>query len=231
MPEGGYKYFFSRYEEPVAVVEPGEQVCIYTEDAFSGKVHSESDVPSTLGTFLFNPQTGPVYVKGAEAGDTLAVKIISIEFTRDFAVSSNQIEFGGLAANPGTRMLNPPLDEKVWIYERNGDIFTCRDNPKLTYPIRPFAGTISTAPANEVISALSPFSQGGNMDVTDICPGNTIYLASAVDGAYFYIGDVHARQGDGELIGTALEIPAKVTLEFEVIKNKTIKWPRIENDD
>lgn len=226
---GEYSYAFSRYLEPIARVKQGEEVVIHTLDAFEDRIHSEEDLPSkVLGKYL-NPQTGPVYIEGAEAGDTLCVEILNIEADRDFAVSCNQPNFGGLVSTTTTPFLNPPLGEKIWIYKKEGNMFKCND--KLCYEWRPFFGTIATSPDMEAISALTPFDQGGNMDVTDICPGNKVYLPIKCEGAMFYIGDCHARQGDGELIGTALEINGKATLRFTVIKNKKIKWPRIENDE
>ena len=65
----------------------------------------------------------------------------------------------------------------------------------------------------------------------DVCPGNTVYLPVWNEGALFYTGDCHARQGQGELCGVALEITCKVTMVFDVIKGKTIEWPRIESED
>lgn len=226
---GTYSYAFSRYIEPIARVNTGEEVIVHTLDAFEDRISKETDSPTQiLGKYL-NPQTGPICIEGAEPGDTLVVEIINIEADRDYAVSANIPEFGGLVTTPTTRFLNPPLPEKVWIYKKEGDMLRCND--KLCYPWRPFFGTIATAPDMESISALTPFDQGGNMDVRDICPGNKVHLPVACEGAMFYIGDCHARQGDGELNGTALEINGKATLRFSLIKGKTIKWPRIENDE
>lgn len=226
---GKYSYAFSRYLDPIARVKQGEEVVIHTLDAFEDRIKSEDDLPSkVLGKYL-NPQTGPVYIEGAEPGDTLCVEILSIEADRDYAVSCNQPRFGGLVSTPTTPFLNPPLGEKVWIYKKEGDMLRCND--KLCYKWRPFFGTIATSPDMEALSALTPFDQGGNMDVTDICPGNKVYLPIKCEGAMFYIGDCHARQGDGELIGTALEINGRATLRFTVIKGKKISWPRIENDE
>lgn len=228
---GKFGHLFTSQAKPIATVEPKEEVVIYTEDAFTGAIRCEADLPAKSLPRQLNPQTGPIFIKGAEPGDTLAIKMKAIDYDRDFAVSVNIAGFGALVADANTRMLNKPLEERVWIYEYKDGVFVCRTNPKLTYECAPFTGTIATAPPYESISSLTPFNQGGNMDVRDMCPGNTIYLPVEVEGAYFYIGDCHARQGDGEIIGTALEIPAKVTLEFDIIKGKKIKWPRVENEE
>lgn len=226
---GAYSYAFSRYVEPVAHVQPGETVAIYTEDAFTGKITRETDLPSVVRGPYPNPQTGPIFVEGAEPGDTLAVHIIDIEATRDWAVSALIPFFGGLSSTKYTRMLQDPLPERVWIYRLRDGMLT--NSPRLSFPWRPFLGTMATAPDLEAISSITPFDQGGNMDVPDTKPGNILYLPVRVPGAYFFTGDCHAGQGDGELGGVALEISAKVTLRFELIKRKAILWPRIESPD
>jgi acetamidase/formamidase len=226
---GAHSYVFSRYLEPIAKVKPGEAVVIHTKDAFENQITSDSDVPSELLGDYLNPQTGPIWVEGAEPGDTLAVHILDIEPARDWAVSVHKPGFGGLTATAVTRMLHEPLPEKVFIYKLENGRLTA--NPRLSFPWRPFLGTIGTAPELEAVSALTPADHGGNMDVPDTKPGNIVYLPVRVPGAYFFTGDCHAGQGDGELCGVALEISAKVTLKFELIKGKAIRWPRIESKD
>ena len=226
---GSYSYVFSPYREAVAHVAPGETVVVFTKDAFEDRITKADDVPSEiLGSYL-NPQTGPIYVDGAEPGDTLAVHIVDIEATRDWAVSVLVPFFGGLTSTKFTKTLQSPLPERVWLYQIADGWLD--HNARLRFPWRPFLGTIGTAPEMEALSALTPFDHGGNMDVPDVRPGNTIYLPVRVPGALFYTGDCHAGQGQGELCGVALEISAKVTLRFEVIKGKSIEWPRIESPD
>jgi amidase len=226
---GPYSYVFSPYAEPIARVEPGETIAMFTKDAFEDRITKPDDVPSEiLGPYL-NPQTGPLFIEGAEPGDTLKVDIIDIEATRDWAVSAFIPFFGGLTSTHATRTLQEPLPERVWLYKISDGWLT--HNERLRFPWRPFLGTIGTAPMIEALSALSPFDHGGNMDVPDVKPGNSVYLPVNVPGALFSTGDVHAGQGQGELCGVALEIAAKVTLRFELIKGKTITWPRIESDE
>ena len=224
---GPYHYVFSRYVEPIARVKPGETVVMYTEDAFESRITRADDRPSEiLGAYL-NPQTGPIYVEGAEPGDTLVVRILAIEPTRDWAVSAFVPFFGGLTSTKFTRTLQEPIPEKVWIYQIVDGMLTC--TPRLRFPLRPFMGTIGTAPELEALSALTPFDHGGNMDVPDVKPGNIVFLPVRVPGALFFTGDAHAGQGDGELCGVAMEITARVTLTFDLIKQKSIAWPRIES--
>jgi acetamidase/formamidase len=224
---GAYSYVFSPYAEPVATVSPGETVAVYTEDAFEGRITTEEDLPSrVLGSYL-NPQTGPLYVEGAEAGDTLAVRIESIEPTRDWAVSVYVPYFGGLTATRATRLLHDPLPERLYFYKLRDGVF--RHGDRIRVPWRPFLGTIGTAPELEAVSALTPHNHGGNMDVRDTCPGNTVYLPVRTPGALFYTGDAHGNQGDGELCGVALEISVRAELTFDLIKGQAIEWPRIES--
>ncbi len=227
--KGPYHYVFSRYVEPVARVEPGETVAIYTDDAFESQISRETDRPSEiLGPYL-NPQTGPIFVEGAEPGDTLSVRIDNIEPTRDWAVSVFVPYFGGLTATKFTRTLHEPLPEKVWLYHiKDGWL---EHNERLRFPWRPFMGTVGTAPELEALSALTPFDHGGNMDVPDVKPGNTVYLPVRVPGGLFFTGDCHAGQGQGELCGVALEISARVTMTFDLLKERPIAWPRIESAD
>src|SRR5215218_6509007 len=114
-----YSYVFNPYREPIAKVKPEERVTIHTEDAFESRITKKENLPSrALATAKFlNPQTGPVFVEGAEPGDTLAVRIESIEPTRDFAVSVLIPYFGGLTSTNLTRTLQEPLPEKVWIWD------------------------------------------------------------------------------------------------------------------
>lgn len=229
-----YSYVFNPYREPVARVRPGDRVVIHTDDAFESRIQSKDDLPSrALATAKFlNPQTGPIYVEGAEPGDTLAVSIENIEPTRDFAVSVLVPYFGGLTSTNFTRTLQDPLPERVWIWNFvDGGSALVNEDLRVKLDWEPFMGTLAVAPDLEAITALAPGPFGGNMDVPDVRPGNTVYLPVWNEGALFYTGDCHARQGQGELCGVALEITSKVTVVFDVIKGKEIEWPRIESDE
>jgi len=225
-----YSYVFSPYREPVARVRPGERVVIQCEDAFESRIRSSKDLPSQAlaGAKFLNPQTGPIYIEGANPGDTLAVRIEDITPTRDFAVSCLIPYFGGLTSTAVTRTLQAPLEERVWIWQlKDGRLWS--EEVGVSLPWMPFMGTLAVAPDLEAITTLAPGPFGGNMDVPDVCPGNTVYLPVWNEGALFYTGDTHARQGQGELCGVALEITSRVTVVFDVIKEKAILWPRIES--
>jgi acetamidase/formamidase len=229
-----YNYVFSPYLKPAVTINRGDTVIFHTEDAFESRIKSHDDLPAkALKTAKFlNPQTGPVFISGAEPGDTLVVDFKSIEFTRDWAVSAVIEYFGGLQSNDITRTLQAPLKEKVWLWKvTDGGKAFYNEEMRIKIPANPFCGTCATAPDLEAIQALTPGPFGGNMDVPDVKPGNTIFLPVWNPGGLFYIGDCHGAQGQGELCGVALEITAKATVTFDVIKGQTISWPRIESPD
>jgi acetamidase/formamidase len=105
------------------------------------------------------------------------------------------------------------------------------DGREIEISVKPFIGTIGVSPAHEAIATVTPGKHGGNMDTPDVCSGNKLFLPVMTKGALLGLGDVHAVQGDGEICGTAVEIPSTVTIKIDLIKNKQIDWPRIESPD
>src|SRR5579862_8813796 len=222
---------------PVARVRPPVILDLYTEDCFAGRVRSENDLVSEVCEFPYlNPQTGPFYVEGAEPGDTLAVHFVSIEPSRDWAASTTVPLFGALTSTHLTATLQDPLPEVVWIWEldraRRTCGFTARDSDfTAELPLNPMHGTVGVAPANlEVRSALVPDAFGGNMDTPEMQAGVTCYLGVNVDGALFSIGDGHARQGEGETCGVAIECAMDTVVIVDLIKGVPCPWPRLESD-
>ena len=125
-------------------------------------------------------------------------------------------------------MLNAPLPEKVKKVrlDENGVYWS----DKITLPYEPFIGTIGTSPEIEAISSLVPDYYGGNMDLPDVGPGAIIYLPVNIAGALLYLGDCHAIQGDGELCGVAVEMPATATIQVDLIKSWAIPGVRLETE-
>ena len=221
------------YQAPIAAVKPGETFQVTTLDAFANRIDSPgADLSKVIRLPYVNPCTGPIYVEGAEPGDTLSVRIEDIQITRGCAVSCIIPEFGGLCGTVFTRVLNEPLEQRILIQRitKRGIVH----DPRLKIPpipVEPFYGTIGTSPAVEAISTLSPGFHGGNMDAADVCPGNTVYLPVQVAGALLFIGDGHAAQGDAEVCGVAAEVPTVGTLTVDLIKGRAISTPRIENGE
>ncbi len=230
---GGYAYVIGPYRDPVGTVSPGETFAVETADAFENKIDSvDADLAKIIQLPYVNPLTGPIYVDGAEKGDTLAVTIESIDVTRDYAVSALIPEFGGLCSTVFTRTLNEPLPPRVMLHPIRGDEITFSDTLAIPpIPYEPFYGTIGTAPELEAISSLAPGVHGGNMDAADVSPGNTVFLPVNVDGALLYVGDGHAAQGDAEVCGVAAEIPTRGVLTVDLIKGSTIGTPRVESPE
>ncbi|WP_300063071.1 acetamidase/formamidase family protein [uncultured Roseobacter sp.] len=227
-----FHYVYGPYADPVLEVDPGAVVTVETHDAFEGKILSEADKPSEILQFPFlNPQSGPIHVRGAQKGDALAVRIISVTPRGPQPVGTTCLipEFGGLVSTGQTAMLNAPLPEIVKKVVVDEDGVHWSDT--LTLPYEPFIGTIGTAPEIEAISSLQPDYYGGNMDLPDVAPGAIIYLPVNTPGGYLYVGDCHAIQGDGELCGVALEIPATVELQIDLIKGHGNAWPQLETED
>ncbi len=228
---GPYCYTYSPAHPPIATVEPGETVTIYTLDAFENKMTPQVKRFADVCTYPFlNPQTGPILVSGAEPGDTLVVKIHEIIPTRDHAVTGTIPYFGGLTSTPLDPKLQPPLEEQ-WLFlpleEDNG----IRFDERRVIPYDPFLGTMGVAPEIEAVNSLTPDYYGGNMDCVETKPGNEVLFPVLVPGAHFFTGDAHASQGDGELTGVALEVPARVIVSFDLKKDSKINWPRIVSDE
>lgn len=222
---------------PVARVRPGTVLELWTEDCFAGRVRSRDDLVSVVCQFPFlNPQTGPFYVEGAEPGDTLAVHFVSIEPSRDWAASSTVPLFGALTSTHLTATLQDPLPERVWMWQLDRAARTCRfsaldSDYTVDLPMDPMHGTVGVAPANlEVISALTPSAHGGNMDTPEMRAGTTCYLGVNVEGAMFSLGDGHARQGEGETCGVAVECAMDTVVVLDLIKGHPTPWPRLESD-
>ncbi len=222
---------------PVAKIRPPALLELWTEDCFAGRVRGKDDLVSRVCEFPFlNPQTGPFYVEGAEPGDTLAVHFVSIEPSRDWAASTTVPLFGALTSTHLTATLQEPLPEIVWIWELDRSAgscrFTARDSDfSAVLPMNPMHGTVGVAPANlEVRSALVPDAFGGNMDTPEMRAGVTCYLGVNVTGALLSIGDGHARQGEGETCGVAVECAMNTVLAVDLLKGVSTPWPRIESD-
>jgi acetamidase/formamidase len=185
----------------------------------------------------FPGEVGPFFVEGATTRDMLVVKIHRVRPNHELAVSQVYSDFGGLATDTRVRLLNEPIEAQryVWTLNREkGTATTQLPNSRqrtIEIDLQPMLGRIAVAPrGEEAFAGLWPGDFGGNMDAPELREGTTVYLPIFHDGAYFYFGDGHARQGEGEVAGTGLETSMDVVLEIDVVKNKTIDWPRLEDD-
>src|ERR1700729_1358414 len=219
---------------PVAHVKPTNILDANSLDCFGNAIKKAGDTLSMIKGD--NPLTGPFYVDGAEPGDTLVVKVLHLKVDGDQGLGALGPGFGALNATNYTPMLHPPLPEKIWFYPidhaNNTATFQAVDSSfKVKIPLHPFLGCIGVAPAgSEARSSVVPEAFGGNMDAPEASARNTIYFPVNVAGALLYFGDGHAAMGDGEIAGSAIEVPMRARLQIDLIKGKATGWPRFEND-
>jgi acetamidase/formamidase len=192
---------------------------------------TEAEIPEALKAVERNvtergpgahPMSGPIFVEGAEPGDTLEVRILAIEFLHPFGVN---------AFSPGGGVLPddyPYAQLRLLRWRPGADRVEFR--PGITLPLAPFFGSIGVAPPALVgrISSRPPGWHGGNLDNKDLVAGSTLYLPVHAAGALLSVGDGHGLQGDGEVTGTALETSLRGTFELRLRKGERLRWPRAE---
>jgi amidase len=220
---------FSLNITPVLKINEGDTVRTETVDA-SGA--DKNGIKKARGG---NPLTGPFYIENASAGDILAITFTKISLNRSSAFTTE---------NFVTRSLSKEITEQfkkskivMWKLDTQNNFAS----PDTSYehlkffkvPINPFLGCVGVAPSNNKNEILSFFQGnfGGNLDFSAIKQSSTIYLPVFHDGAFLFLGDAHAEQGDGELAGNALETSMDVEFTVKVIKNSTntLSFPRIED--
>jgi acetamidase/formamidase len=207
--------------KPIAEVDPGQTITYEIVEASGGqftKYSTKEDV-AKLDFGKVNPVAGPIYIKGAQPGDTLEVEMI------DF----RQLEWGWTAIIPGFGLLADEFPEPAIktfdLSKRHKTEFL----DGIDIFMKPFPGTVGVAlpePGNH--SVVPPRKNGGNMDIRHLTKGTKLYLPVLVEGALFSIGDTHAAQGDGEVCGTAIEASMETTVRFTLHKGKSIAEPRYE---
>jgi len=226
IPERFYNTF-SFAHPPAMRIKPGERIATKTADAagvdWNGKQVAQGP----------NPQTGPFYVEGAEPGDMLVVSIEKIEINRNTAYSSSLL--APYAVDPAT--LSARVDREPrrvnWLIDRaKGTVrLDGNDIGGLELRVRPMLGCVGVAPPRkEAVSTATPGPFGGNMDYAGLNAGVKVMLPVFEPGALLFIGDGHAVQGEGEVVGTGVETTMDVEFSVQVIKKTPIQWPRLEND-
>jgi acetamidase/formamidase len=220
LPIGPLIYEYSRHIEPRIRIVSGETIVVESEDAFSGQIRTNDDRRDKSKMPYSNPQTGPIWIEGAEPGDSLAVTIHSITPTRGVGVTRTS------DPNMLAQWLGNDCPHGVHVMPiRDGMIHW---SETLTIPYSPMLGCIGTAPAWGSPTTLPAGPHGGNMDIIEVCPGNTVVLPVFVTGGYLYLGDAHATMGHGELSASGLEIAAETAITVELRKGKKIAIPRVE---
>lgn len=213
-------YAFSSTNPAVMKAVPGEVVVFETMDCFGGQIKTEDDKFESVGWDKINPATGPLYIEGAEVGDTLVVEI------KDIAVTGA----GTMIAVPGMGAAGDRIRESTTtiVPIRNG-LAHLRDD--IILETNPMIGVIGTAPAEGAIPTGTPGPHGGNMDAKVISEGCSVFLPVAVPGALLAMGDLHALMGDGEVLVCGVEVPGRVTIATRLIKGRSFPCPLVETDD
>ncbi len=221
---------FSGSHAPALRIKPGDKVVTYTIDA---RGVDSAGAQRGKGP---NPQTGPFYIEGAEPGDTLVVHLLRLEPNRTTGYSASLL--APYTADPAFLRLEALREPKsaTWqIDKRKGIAYIDPKDFKgrrIELPLRPMLGCVATAPASKAaIPTGYPDNFGGNMDYNGMGAGATLMLPVFEPGALFFLGDGHARQGDGEVVGSAIETSLDVEFSVDLIKHKKINWPRLENQD
>ncbi len=217
---------FSRAIPPAIRVSSGSIIEANTHEATGGQLNIDSTVDdlNALDWDKIHTLTGPVYVEGAMPGDTLAIKLIKLE----------PGDWGWMAIVPGFGFLADEYSQaqfKTFVLDKGSKSFEFTKG--IHIPLRPFAGVMGVAPASdEMIDTIPPRANGGNMDDPNLVAGTTVYFPVFAEGALFSIGDTHSAQGLGEVSGTALESPMRITYEISVIKGgRSIEEPQYETSD
>lgn len=220
---------FSGAHPPALRIKPGDRVVTKTIDA-SGVDWEGRSVASGP-----NPQTGPFYVEGAEPGDLLVVTFEKLETNRDTAYASSLL--APYAVDPASLLARADREGRraTWTIDKArgvarlaaGDI----TSSAIELPLRPMLGCVAVAPARqEAIATSTPGAFGGNMDYAGLNAGVKVMLPVGVPGALLFIGDGHARQGEGEVVGTGLETSLDVEFTVAIVKKAAAQWPRLESD-
>lgn len=210
--------------EPVLTLRPGDTLVTDTIDA------SGLDAAEAQAWERPNPMTGPFFIEGAEPGDTLMVRIDRLTPSR--ATGWTYSPLATTVLDPASIGERPASKRSVWVIDNNAGTVRLREPaPGLegfAPPIAPMIGCFGVAPAKGQALLTSTSAQnGGNMDYRLFRPGTTAWFPVFVPGALFYLGDGHACQGDGEIVGTGIETSFEMEVTFELAK-RTITWPRGE---
>ena len=214
--------------EPVLHVGDGDSIITTTVDARGFDQHREQVTPRG------NPQTGPFFVEGANPGDTLVVEIDEIQPNRRYGFCGSSV--APHVVDPTYVCELPQADLAEWDVDLEAGTATLTGPEsnlgQLVIPLDPMLGCFGVAAIRgQAISTATSAEHGGNMDYRGFVAGTTVYFPVFEPGALFFLGDGHAAQGDGEIVGSGIEISMNVQVTLRILKDKKIGWPRAENDE
>jgi amidase len=214
--------------EAALVLASGDTVVTTTVDARG------QDASGKQITQRGNPQTGPFFLEGAEPGDRLTVRLDLLRPSRRWGWSATAIAPNVL--DPAAVAGAPDAVQGRWDVDVEAGTATLVEPEtrlgRFTLPLAPMVGCFGVAPAGgQAISTATSSTHGGNMDYRGFAEGVTAHFPVFAPGALFYIGDGHAVQGDGEIVGTGVEISFDVRFTLTLTKRSPIAWPRGETED
>ncbi|MGI6368119.1 MAG: acetamidase/formamidase family protein [Anaerolineae bacterium] len=209
-------------------VAPGDTVCTVTLDSRGRNSAMESLATSP------NPLSGPIWVQGAEPGDRLVVKVISIRPNRRYGyacntLAGNVVDPDAVPSLPTRTLTEWDIDVDAWTARLLNPPAALQD---LELPLDPMLGCLGVAArGGQTISSSTSEQHGGNMDYRGIKEGVTLQFPVFTPGGLLFVGDGHAIQGDGEIVGMGIEVSMDVTLSIDLIKGRAIRWPRGMNEE
>jgi acetamidase/formamidase len=219
LPDERVHFTWDVGNEPILEIESGDTVVVWTRDVSDNQIGPDSDTSAIAGLDWDRvyPLAGPIAVKGAEPGDTLAIEILDIHTQG----------WGWSAILPGLGLLADDFpDPYLRIFDlSHGDVVYMRED--IAIPLTPFFGTMGVCPAGaSAVPVMPPGNFGGNMDTRQLVAGSTLFLPVEVERGLFSVGDAHGCQGDGEVCVTGLESPMFGSLRFTLEKGRALPSPQ-----
>ena len=178
-----------------------------------------------------NPMNGPIYVEGAAPGDALRVDIVAMTPTRTTGWTRSVLASN--VVDPDIIRGLPASEKVTWIIDKAALTARLEQPPAglehLVLPLEPMIGCFGVAPhTGQAFWTATSAENGGNMDYRGFRPGTSVWLPVSAPGALFFLGDCHAVQGDGEIVGTGIETTFDVEVRLSVEKGRRLIWPRGE---
>lgn len=211
---------------PAFTVASGDTVITETLDAWGFDKDGVHRQPGP------NPMNGPIFIEGAAPGDALRVEIVRM--TPNRATGFTRSSLSANVVDPEAVRDLPSREAAYWSIDRQAG--TAQLDPPVAglehfvLPLDPMIGCFGVAPSmGQAFSTATSAENGGNMDCRRFGPGATVWFPIAVEGALFFLGDCHAVQGDGEIVGTGIETSFEVEVRLTVEKGRKLVWPRAEN--
>lgn len=212
-----FHYKWSREHRPALTVKPGDVVDFEINEVSSWQITKDSTVEAlkNFDDSKLYPLAGPVFVEGAEPGDTLTVEVVDV----------SPADWGWSAIIPGLGLLDEFKEPYLYLWDLADGVAEFEKGIKI--PVRPFCGTMGVAPDSPApVEVMPPGKHGGNMDIKHLTAGSRLELPVWVQGAMFSTGDLHAAMGDGEVCVTAIECPGTASFRFGLEKGTGLSVPR-----